>query len=352
MNILSDVCSEYQESQEIAISDVISDIILKIIHTLITGDEATERHLHALRSFNMRWDEFFVFEIETALHMFPFLSKIPLLPFKEKFANLVEARNELFKIYYDELKETYVIGQERGFIDKLFTSQQKSFEAGDEITMTDETIKASICEITAASYVSSKTLIQILFLILLRHQDLQERIYNDIKAVIDEDEEVSLKHRSKLPYLEAAILETMRYSSNSPFLLPHFTQKDISFEGFHIPQNSALVMNVWHSNRREDLWKDPWTFNPERFLTPDGQLLQADDPDRLKMIAFGAGLRICPAENFAKSRLFLVITTLIKNFEFFPIEGDILPSENPRDWKDGYVVKSPRDFKCGIKRRN
>ena len=70
------------------------------------------------------------------------------------------------------------------------------------------------------------------------------------------------------------------------------------------------------------------------------------------MIAFGAGSRICPGEAFSKSRLFLIVAFLLKNFELYPLEDVKLPSIDPRDWPDGYVIKAPEAYKCGVRKRD
>lgn len=53
-----------------------------------------------------------------------------------------------------------------------------------------------------------------------------------------------LEDKYNIPYLEAAILETLRIMSNVPLLLPHKTTRDVEFEGYHIPQNTQVSVVI------------------------------------------------------------------------------------------------------------
>ncbi|XP_005093234.1 steroid 17-alpha-hydroxylase/17,20 lyase [Aplysia californica] len=354
VKVLSKLTEHMKNKSEIELTDLVSDTVLEMIYILLAGDltSKSQESMNVLRHFNRKWEQFFVFEIETVLQCFPFLRKVPGLPFKRKYETLLQARDDVMEHYFHDMKNTYSKDQERGIVDYLLTAQAELLESGDDFTITDDTIKASICETTAAAYVSSTSTVSTLFLILLQHPDIQEKMYTEIAGVVGAEETPQLLHRSQLPYVEATILETLRYTTVSPFLLPHYTRTDISFEGMHIPRNSVLVMNAWHCHRREDLWEDPWTFKPERFLNEKGELLASNHPVRMNLVAFGAGSRQCPGETFSKSRLFLIVATLLNNFEFFPLEGVPLPSEDPRDWPDGNVIKAPEPFRCGLRKRH
>jgi len=75
-------------------------------------------------------------------------------------------------------------------------------------------------------------------------------------------------------------------------------------------------VNVWQVQHDADVYIDPFKFNPDRFLDENGHLLPHDHPIRKSSMPFGAGRRVCPGEVFAKSRLFLLLTTMLQNFDF------------------------------------
>jgi cytochrome P450 len=59
------------------------------------------------------------------------------------------------------------------------------------------------------------------------------------------------------------------------------------------------------------MYPDPDSFKPERFINPDGSVL--DDP--VLAVAFGSGKRICPGRHLVDSTLFIVVASLLAVFD-------------------------------------
>uniref|UniRef100_A0A8D2N9X8 Cytochrome P450 1A n=1 Tax=Zonotrichia albicollis TaxID=44394 RepID=A0A8D2N9X8_ZONAL len=104
----------------------------------------------------------------------------------------------------------------------------------------------------------------------------------------------------------------------SIFSLPS-TTKDTVLNGYFIPKDRCVFVNQWQVNHDEKLWKDPETFNPERFLSADGTKVNKEDGE--KVLAFGLGKRRCIGENIARWQVFLFLTTLLQQLEFSVCEG-------------------------------
>ena len=64
-----------------------------------------------------------------------------------------------------------------------------------------------------------------------------------------------------------------------------------------------------------------------------------------RLIPFSVGKRRCPGEDFAMSRLFLLMTSMLQKIEFTPPVGEELPSEDPRLYTNKYPLQLPV-FKC------
>jgi cytochrome P450 len=82
------------------------------------------------------------------------------------------------------------------------------------------------------------------------------------------------------------------------------------------PRDTLLFISPYAIHRRRDLWPEPESFNPERFLPG------RDEPDtacaraRLAYMPFGAGPRICVGQHFAVLELQLVLATLMQRVRF------------------------------------
>ena len=66
------------------------------------------------------------------------------------------------------------------------------------------------------------------------------------------------------PLAEAFVLETLR-TDQSERLMRRAT-RDIVFEGFLIPRDTAIRLCLWESHQDESIIDDPARFNPDRFL--------------------------------------------------------------------------------------
>ncbi|KAI0628195.1 cytochrome P450 [Trametes polyzona] len=78
--------------------------------------------------------------------------------------------------------------------------------------------------------------------------------------------------------------------------LPHVAYEDDEFAGYHIPKGTLMFTNFWTYSRNPELYPDPETFNPDRFIK-DGKL----DPGTRDpyWFIFGLGRRACPGRHLA-----------------------------------------------------
>ena len=68
----------------------------------------------------------------------------------------------------------------------------------------------------------------------------------------------------------------------------------------------------------------------------------------LRLLAFGAGRRVCPGEVLARNRLFLLVTSLLQRFHFKAEADDKLPVFDPREYEVGGVVLTPPRYKVRL----
>jgi cytochrome P450 len=108
---------------------------------------------------------------------------------------------------------------------------------------------------------------------------LQKELIGNPNAKLDE-----------LPYLDALIKEGLRVYPPGPISLPRLVPsggREIS--GYDVPADTIVSCQVFTVQRFDTVaFPDPDTFNPERWLEPDGLL----ERNRL-FFAFGAGGRGC-----------------------------------------------------------
>ncbi len=87
---------------------------------------------------------------------------------------------------------------------------------------------------------------------------------------------------------------------------------------FHIA--SIFIRTVLHD---PNMYPDPDTFKPERFINPDGSLCE----DPVLTSTFGFGKRICPGRHLADATLFIVVASLLSVFKIEKDNGG--PADYP-----------------------
>ena len=142
-----------------------------------------------------------------------------------------------------------------------------------------------------------------------------------------------------MPYTQATVLELTRYTSIASLSLPHSNTKEVSIQGQQVPAGSFIITNLYAMHHDETFWKNPYDFQPEKFLDERGQLVSASHPNRRYLMPFGAGPRVCIGEILAKSRMFLIISSLAQNFNIR--RGKISASFDCHDMLPGSIVSSP-----------
>ncbi|KAM9515453.1 cytochrome P450 1A5-like [Guaruba guarouba] len=157
----------------------------------------------------------------------------------------------------------------------------------------------------------------LMYLVVYPHT--QKRIQRELDQIIGQERRPRLSDRSALPYTEAFILEVFRHSSFVPFTIPHSTTRDTVLNGYYIPKDRCVFINQWQVNHDEKLWKNPLTFNPERFLSADGT--EVNKTEVMKVMIFGLGKRNCAGETIARWEVFLFLSTLLQQLEFSVREG-------------------------------
>ena len=188
---------------------------------------------------------------------------------------------------------------------------------------------------------SVPTVMSWFILYMMKYPDIQERVQKELDCVYGDfvdHPDVSLNKKSCVPYTEAVMCEMMRLSCVSPLGYPHATSCDVEYQGFHIPANTEIWVNLWETTRDPELWAEPDNFIPERFLNQSGEL---EIPSY--WIPFGVGKRACFGEQLAKQEMFLIFTTLMRSFSFLPPENMTISDIDVTPF-DGILVLKPQPY--------
>lgn len=166
-----------------------------------------------------------------------------------------------------------------------------------------------------------------LLLILANRPHIQARVHAEIDAAVPADRRAGIEDKPNLPYLFAAILESMRYRTVAPFGLPHKASADCEVGGFAIRADSQVLGNIYAIHHDARFWDAPHEFIPDRFLpspSSDGAPAALGNP---AYMPFGVGRRGCPGQGFAEIVIWLQACGLLQRYKFEPADGETLPED-------------------------
>ncbi|XP_069480420.1 cytochrome P450 1A1 [Ambystoma mexicanum] len=200
--------------------------------------------------------------------------------------------------------------------------QEKKVDENSNIIMSDQKIVNIVNDLFGAGFDTVTTALSWSLMYLVAYPEIQKKLQAELDHVIGKERRPRLSDRAALPYAEAFILEMFRHSSFLPFTIPHSTTRNTSLNGYYIPKDTCVFVNQWQVNHDQNIWKDPFAFHPERFLSHDGSGVSKTEAE--KVMTFGLGKRRCIGEFIGRMEVFLFLTTLVQQLDFSKPDGEKL----------------------------
>ncbi|XP_077105155.1 cytochrome P450 1A1-like isoform X1 [Ranitomeya variabilis] len=191
--------------------------------------------------------------------------------------------------------------------------------------LSNEQIIATVNDIFGAGFDTISSALLWCMLYLLKFPEMQEKIQKEIDEIIGTSRLPRFEDRKDLHYTEAFINEVLRHSSFVPFTIPHCTTMDTILNGYWLPKDTSVFINIFQVNHDQTVWKDANMFIPERFLDQSGHI---DKSLMEKVFIFGMGVRKCVGEDIARNEMFIFLTTILQHLKLFKdseLDVDLTP---------------------------
>ncbi|RFU27833.1 hypothetical protein B7463_g8500, partial [Scytalidium lignicola] len=187
--------------------------------------------------------------------------------------------------------------------------------------------------------------LEVFTLAMVLYPDVMRKAQKEIDSVLQGFP--SYADKDKLPYIDAVVKEVLRWRPVSAGGIPHSVIQDDEYMGYHIPKGAIVIGNHWGIHLDENVYKDPYDFNPDRWI---------EDPN-LPLAAFGFGRRVCTGQHIAKNSLYINIARLLWAFDvgyaWEEVDGvkkrcEVDPfaftqgfNSRPETFKASFTVRSP-----------
>ncbi|XP_047025925.1 cytochrome P450 4C1-like [Helicoverpa zea] len=152
------------------------------------------------------------------------------------------------------------------------------------------------------------------FMLLANHKEAQDKILEELKEILGDDKRpITMEDLPKMKYLERCIKESLRLFPPVHFISRSLNET-VTLSNYKIPAGTFCHIQIYDLHRRADLFKNPTSFDPDRFL-PENSVGRHP----YAYIPFSAGPRNCIGQKFAMMEMKIAVAEVLREFELQPV---------------------------------
>jgi cytochrome P450 len=169
--------------------------------------------------------------------------------------------------------------------------------------------------------------------------NVQQKLLLELKGIMPKvSDSAALRDFEKLPYLDSVIREGLRLGTAVTHRISRaFPDKTLYYHDQTIPPGTNVNMTSLLIHENEDIFPDPNTFRPERWLN--------NSHLHRYLIPFSKGPRSCLGINLAWAELYLIVGTIFRRFNF---DVEMVSKERDIDIASDVVMAVPRVDSPGV----
>lgn len=322
---------------------ILAPSVINILWTFTTGKRIERNNPRLIRFLDLLQQRSKAFDMSGGI-----LSQMPWLRFvapEKSGYSLIKNLNFEFHAFFMEIVQEHLesYSEEKSADDLIyaFIKEMKSQENEKSTTFTVTQLIMVILDIFIAGSQTTAITIDLALMITLMRPDLQAKCQQEIQNVLGVDGNPEYADRSKMPFIEAMLLEVQRFFHIVPISGPRRVLKTCELDGYTIPKNTTILIGLRTVHMDTEFWKDPEEFRPERFLDENMKIKSVE-----RFVPFGAGRRKCLGDQLAKACIFTFYVGILQKFNLKAYQKDF-PS---MDLLPG-ITLSPKPYKVIFEKR-
>jgi len=236
----------------------------------------------------------------------------------------------------------------------FFLNQKK--EVGSSEAYSDEFLRDILLNFMVAGRDTTAQLLTWFFYVISKPENTEKKnkIYQEIDQVFGRGESSTARLATyedvkKLKYLEAALTETLRLFPSVPKEIKMAVNDDVLPDGTKVWAGEWVAFIPYAMGRLVNLWEDPLTYKPERFMTKVATKNSNEDTEDgeeekssstgpsedtrakghpFKFVSFLGGPRLCLGQNMAYYEAKVVASTILRNYRFSLVPNQTITYAN------------------------
>ncbi|XP_071725025.1 cytochrome P450 71AP13-like [Rutidosis leptorrhynchoides] len=234
-----------------------------------------------------------------------------LTGFKSKLQQTFRRFDKFFDEVIDEHLKNNSQGEkkQKDLVDVLLDIQKNG---STDVSLTMDSVKGIIMDMFVAGTDTTFITLDWGMTELLMNPRVMQKAQNEVRSILQDRRVVEESDLPHFQYMQAVIKETLRLHPPAPVLLPRESTQDLKIDGYDIPAKTRIYINARKIGRDPISWKNPDTFEPERFID-SGINYKGQN---FELIPFGAGRRKCPGITFGEANIELALAQLLHSFDW------------------------------------
>ena len=197
---------------------------------------------------------------------------------------------------------------DKKYPDLLQMMMDATYEDSNE-QMNNQQLRDEMVTMFSAGHETSANGLAWTLYLLAQHPEIVAKMKAEIKQVVG-DKLPGFQDIRQLSYIRQVIDEGMRLYPPVWSVSRTAIDKD-EFRGVSIDKNDIVFCLIYNTHRREDLFKNADTFNPDRFNVAAKKSIP-----KMSYLPFGGGPRLCIGNMFALMEMQLILVGLLQRFDF------------------------------------
>ena len=217
--------------------------------------------------------------------------------------SLASTKEEIDRLIYEEIRERRARSPSTG--DDLL-GLMMSAQSGAVDPATDREVHDEVMTLLFAGHETTASALAWALYWLHTSPDVHDKLRRELEARIDSTDATEIV---RLPYLAALCQETLRL--NPPCLsVLRVLKAPLEISRYRFAAGTTLIISIYLTHRRTDLYPRPDHFEPERFLGRQFSIYE--------YLPFGGGHRVCLGMSLALLEMKLVLATILSRWQLAP----------------------------------
>lgn len=224
---------------------------------------------------------------------------------REKTEELIDICRKMVESENDEFGEEYLNEDDPSILRFLLAAR-------DEVT--PKQLRDDLLSMLVAGHETTGSVLTWTAYLLAKYPSCLKRAQQEVDTVLGDRSTPTVDDLQHLNYVMRCLNESMRLYPHPPVLIRRALEDDMLPGGYDIPKGQDVMISVYNLHRNPAVWEDPDVFRPERFDL-DGPMPNENNTD-FRYVPFSGGPRKCIGDQFALMEGQIVMTYLLKHFDF------------------------------------